>query len=262
MGWSLLSGGKRLRPLVVCTIARALQRATANDDDEQVWEWVRPAAVAIELVHTYSLIHDDLPALDDDDLRRGRPTVHKAFDEATAVLAGDALLTDAFFVLAGAPKRAMDQVRELALAAGSAAMVGGQCDDLRGEGQPIDLQTLRRIHARKTGRLFAAAGALAAFAVDADATCVTQARAFGAALGFAFQVQDDVLDVTGNEEKGGKARGRDLKNDKATYVRLLGLDGARSLARSAGTEAVGLAEALSDDPRLAALARFSVERDH
>jgi geranylgeranyl diphosphate synthase type II len=249
MGHALLAGGKRLRPLVACAVARAVcGPGNRPDDDDAVWQQVMPAALALELVHTYSLIHDDLPALDDDDLRRGRPTVHRAFDEATAILAGDGLLTDAWCVLARAPRNAARQVEELALAAGSAGMVGGQADDLENEGRTTNdgasLSSLREVHRRKTGRLFGAACALGAWAVNDDADVARAARAFGAALGFAFQVQDDVLDVTGDVEKGGKTRGRDERHDKLTYVRALGLQGAMDLARSAGDEARHLADAL------------------
>jgi geranylgeranyl pyrophosphate synthase len=213
-------------------------------------------------------VHDDLPALDDDDVRRGLPTVHKAFDEATAVLAGDGLLTDAFAVLGGAPHNAALQVVELSRAAGSAGMVGGQHDDVENEGRAVvdaSVDSLRSVHRRKTGRLFAASAALGALAVQDDAARTALARRYGAALGFAFQVQDDVLDVVGDVDKGGKVRGRDEKLDKLTYVRALGLQGAQALARDAGEEAVTLARQLGPDDVVAVLvqlARFAVQRTH
>jgi len=263
MAWALLAGGKRLRPMLALVVAEAVGR----DGDSRAL--ATPAAVALELVHTYSLVHDDLPALDDDDLRRGRATVHRAFDEGTAVLVGDALLTDAFLVLARAERHAALQVAELAAAAGSAGMVAGQHDDIEAEGRAASttsLAALHEIHRKKTGRLFAAATALGALAVGRD-DVVVEARRFGAALGFAFQVQDDVLDVVGDVEKGGKVRGRDIKHDKLTTVRLLGLDGARALATRAADDAVAAATALLDkagarDERLAALARFATDRTH
>jgi len=264
MAHALLAGGKRLRPLITLVVAEAV--AGAEDDARRL---ATPAAIALELVHTYSLVHDDLPALDDDDLRRGRPTVHRAYDEGTAVLVGDALLTDAFAVLAMAERLAARQVLELAAAAGSSGMVAGQHDDIAAEGRPASatsLTELHEIHRKKTGRLFGAAAALGVLAVGRD-DLVVEARRFGAALGFAFQVQDDVLDVEGDIEKGGKVRGRDLKHDKLTTVRALGLDGAKALAARAADDAVAAAAALlakagSSDGRLAALARFAASRTH
>ncbi len=261
MAHALLGGGKRLRPLVCLSVAGVL----GEGDDVSC---ALPAAVALELVHTYSLVHDDLPALDDDDLRRGRPTLHKAFDEATAVLAGDGLLTDAFAVLAGARHHAARQIEELARAAGSAGMVGGQHDDMRNEGRSLSSSepSLREVHRRKTGRLFAAAAATGALAVDRLAV-VDDARRFGQLLGFAFQVQDDVLDVEGDVEKSGKVRGRDQKHDKLTYVRTLGLAGAKALALQAGEEAAAAAvvvgeKAQRDPALLLRLARFAASRTH
>jgi len=266
MQHALLAGGKRLRPLVCIAVAEAVYSADVADHDDAI-SLALPASVALELVHTYSLVHDDLPALDNDDLRRGQPTVHKAYDEGTAVLVGDALLTDAFAVLARSRHLPALQVLELALASGSAGMVAGQHDDVQSEGRALSDQTyddLRAIHRRKTGRLFAAAAALGALAAD-RADLVDAARAYGAALGFAFQVQDDVIDVEGDPEKGGKGLHRDAKHDKLTTVRALGLDGAKVLAARAADDAVAAARALGavgDDDRLIALARFAVTRTH
>ncbi len=243
MRYSLLAGGKRLRPVLALACADAARGAV----DDAV-----PAAVAVEYVHTYSLIHDDLPALDDDDMRRGRPTLHKAFDEATAILAGDALLTDAFAVLSGAPRNAAAQVRELAYAAGSAGMVGGQVDDVAHTGR--DVETLADVHARKTGRLFVAACALGGLAAGASDDVVTSLRDFGRHFGLAFQIADDVLDVTGG-------RGRDAKNERVTFATLLGVDAARARARESASAAVAAADALAA-PALRALASFAAARDH
>ena len=261
MGHALLSGGKRLRPLVCLSVCEAV----GGDVDDAL-----PAGLALELVHTYSLVHDDLPALDDDELRRGQPTVHKAFDEATAILAGDGLLTDAFALLANARHHAAHQVRELARAAGSAGMVGGQMDDLMNEGASSSASTsltaLRAVHRRKTGRLFAGAAALGALSANRQ-DLVDDLRRYGHLLGFAFQVQDDVLDVEGDVEKGGKVRGRDVKHDKLTYVRVRGLDGAKALAKEAAEEACAAAVAVCaragrDAGLLVRLARFAAARTH
>jgi geranylgeranyl pyrophosphate synthase len=231
MRYVLLAPGKRIRPLLSLSVAHAL----AGEKDARAL--AMPAAVAVEMIHAYSLVHDDLPALDNDDLRRGRPTAHKAFGEAMAILAGDALQTHAFAVIADAPIGAAHQTRELAMASGPVGMVGGQVDDILAEGTAISVDELRSIHRRKTGKLFAAAAALGAIAVGASPAHVQAARDFGAALGFAFQVQDDVIDVTGDVQQAGKALGRDLAHDKATYVRLLGLPEAIKLAAHAGHEA-------------------------
>ena len=264
MRYSLLAGGKRLRPLVVLLTARAA-RVPSDDagDDDRSDALAMPAAIAIEQVHTYSLIHDDLPAMDDDTLRRGRPTLHVAMGEATAILAGDALLTDAFAVIARAQHRAAEQVRELALAAGSAGMCGGQLADIENEGKPTTGETLAGIHRRKTGRLFVCACALGALAVDAPRDTIARLRTFGAHLGFAFQIADDVLDVIGDVERGGKARGRDARHDKATYVRAHGLEGARALARSEAEKACAVLQPFGARAHvLQALARFAAEREH
>ncbi len=264
MAHALLAGGKRLRPLICLATARAVYSADVADDDDAI-SLALPAAMALEFVHTYSLVHDDLPALDNDDLRRGQPTVHKKWDEGTAILVGDALLTDAFAIVARSKHHAAQQVLELAVASGSSGMVGGQHDDVQNEGKPVSEQShddLRSIHRRKTGRLFAASAALGAWAANRP-DLVDAARAYGAALGFAFQVQDDVIDVEGDPEKGGKGLGRDEKLDKLTTVRALGLDGAKALARSAAEDAVRCAQALG--PRsdtLVALARFAASRTH
>jgi geranylgeranyl diphosphate synthase type II len=246
---ALLAGGKRLRPLLALSWAEALG---GSIDDAM------PGALAVELIHTYSLVHDDLPALDDDDLRRGKPTVHKAFDEATAILAGDALLTDAFYVLAGAPRNAAAQCRELARAAGSAGMVGGQMRDMLGEQGALDLEELEAIHLGKTAALFLAACALGAWSATGDEAVVGDARAYAVKLGLAFQIADDVLDVVGDEKARGKKAGKDEARGKLTFVRAHGLERAREMAREEAEGAAEIGGRYSE--RLAGLARFAASR--
>ncbi len=251
MRYSLLAGGKRLRPALVLGAADLV----AGRD-----EMALPAACAIEMIHTYSLIHDDLPAMDDDDLRRGRPTLHKAYDEATAILAGDALLTMAFDMAAQAGR--VDIVREIAQAAGVRGMVGGQQLDMEGEGRGLGLEELRRIHAHKTGALIRASVRSGAMLAGAGAEQLAALSVYGEGIGLAFQIADDILDVTGTEEKLGKRVGSDASKSKSTYPALMGLDGARQFAEETVRAAVGALDAFgteADDFR--ELARFIVERD-
>jgi geranylgeranyl diphosphate synthase, type II len=254
MAHTLLAGGKRLRPMVVLAAAHA----TRKIDGDALFHAAGPACVAVEMLHTYSLVHDDLPALDDDGLRRGRPTVHVAYDEATAVLAGDALLTDAFLHLARAPKNAAQQIEALALATGSAGMVGGQHDDMQGA---TDLHSLPSIHLRKTAFLFAASAEMGVLAAGGEDALRQPARDYGIALGLAFQIWDDVLDVVGDPDRSGKGTGRDAKNDKVTFVTLLGEKPARARALELVDEAIKAAQPFSST-LLDRLARFAVERDH
>ena len=217
-----LAGGKRMRPLLAYATGHALGAPLEHVDH---------AACAVELIHAYSLIHDDLPAMDDDDLRRGQPTVHVAFDEATAILAGDALQTLAFQQLAEAPLSAdirIHMVTELARAAGAVGMCGGQSVDLDATGQRLALDPLQQMHAMKTGALIRAAVGMGAICAKADPAPLTGLRRFADALGLAFQIRDDILDVEASSETLGKTAGKDADADKATYVSLLGLDGARS----------------------------------
>ena len=225
MRYSLFAGGKRLRP-VACIAAAEACGGSVTD--------ALPAAAAVECIHTYSLIHDDLPCMDDDDLRRGRPTNHKVFGEGIAVLAGDALLTIAFEILASHPgtKRhpTATLVRELAVASGSTQLIAGQVLDLENEGKSISPATLRFIHSAKTAALLTASlrlGAMCANATPAQMTALTQ---FGSCLGLAFQVIDDILDVTQSTEKLGKTAGKDVKAVKATYPALFGLEKSRKTA--------------------------------
>ncbi len=225
MNYSLLAGGKRLRP-VLCLSSASLFGLSA--------EKVLPFACALEMIHTYSLIHDDLPAMDDDDLRRGRPSCHKAFDEATAILAGDALLTDAFAFMASCDlpaQQILSAIRETATAAGSAGMVGGQVMDMEYTGRTgVALDTLRTLHALKTGAMFRAACVTGALLAGASEQDVTALRAYGEALGVTFQIVDDILDETSDTATLGKPTGSDVEMGKTTYPSLIGLDKSRELA--------------------------------
>ncbi len=234
MRYSLLAGGKRIRPILALTAAEAVG-APARP--------VLPFACALEMIHTYSLVHDDLPAMDDDDLRRGRPTSHKVYGEGLAILVGDALLTEAFRVLASArgvpPPRALRAVAEVAAAAGEAGMVGGQALDLAATGARTSAARLQEIHRRKTGALLRASvrvGALVGGAAPADLRRLT---AYGEHVGLAFQIADDILDAGGGAGADGR---KDRELGKATYPALLGLDGARRAAireRDAAIAALG-----------------------
>ena len=217
-----LAGGKRMRPLLAYATGQELGAEASRIDH---------AACAVELIHAYSLIHDDLPAMDDDALRRGQPTVHVAFDEATAILAGDALQTLAFRQLASSPLDAGIRIRlvsELSEAAGAAGMCGGQAIDLDATGQTLALDALQRMHALKTGALIRAAVRMGAICAEADEVTLTNLDAFAAALGLGFQIRDDILDVEASSAALGKTAGKDADADKATYVSLLGLDGSRA----------------------------------
>lgn len=228
MNYSLLEGGKRLRPILVRCAALA-----AGDTSDR---WLIPAA-AIEMIHVYSLIHDDLPAMDDDDLRRGKATCHKAFDEATAILAGDALQAEAFRLISLAEQLTLNQrvkmIELLATAASSKGMVGGQMLDLLAENQSIELDALKRIHQLKTGALIGSALNLGALCNDHTGEHVLSALSqFGEAIGLAFQITDDILDVVSTTETLGKTQGSDIAAQKTTYVSLLGLEGATQQAVS------------------------------
>jgi len=241
MRYAVFGGGKRVRPVLVRAACRA-----AGDDPELVLE----AACAIELVHTYSLIHDDLPALDDDTLRRGRATVHVAYDEALAILAGDALLTEAFGVLGAFPvgdeysARRADACRMVADAIGSRGMVGGQVEDLEATGEPPDAGRLDRIHRAKTGALIGAAVELGVLLAGADGSRRQAFAAFGQRLGLLFQIADDILDVTGSAASLGKSPGKDATAGKLTYPAVFGLDAANreleALAEALTREAEGI----------------------
>jgi geranylgeranyl diphosphate synthase type II len=224
MRYSLLAGGKRIRPVLAMATAKAIGEAPAT---------VLPLAGAIELIHTYSLIHDDLPAMDDDDLRRGRPTCHIKFGEDVAILAGDALYAEAFRLLlseqAGEPERILAAARELAAATGVDGMVGGQFLDVAEIATTPD--ELRTLHALKTGRLIGASISCVLLLHGVSAAAATAYRRYAAELGVLFQIVDDILDVTGTDAALGKPQGSDERHGKRTYVSHFGLDGARRLAR-------------------------------
>ncbi len=233
MRYAALDGGKRLRPFLAVSAADMFDVPRARS--------LRVAA-AVEMVHCYSLVHDDLPAMDDDDLRRGRPTVHKKFDEATAILAGDALLTEAFAVLANPathPDGAVraDLVAELARASGAAGMVGGQMIDLLAASLDLDDAGLKRLQNLKTGCIIAAACRMGATLGESTAATVELLGSYGMAMGLAFQIADDVLDVESTAAETGKATGKDAAAGKATFVSRLGLDGAKNLANTLAEQA-------------------------
>jgi geranylgeranyl diphosphate synthase, type II len=254
MRYSLLAGGKRIRPVLALATARALGREP---------EGVLPAAAAIELIHTYSLIHDDLPAMDDDELRRGRPTSHVVYGENVAILAGDGLFAEALRLFCerqqGAPGLVLAGLRELAHATGVDGMVGGQYVDVT---EPdLDAGELRRLHELKTGRLIAASVRVPLVLAGLSEPETIHYRRFAAELGVLFQIVDDILDVTGSEEELGKPRGSDERHGKVTYVSLFGLERARELAaESHGEVGRALSEAPGDTSDLELITDFIYTR--
>lgn len=260
MTYGVLNGGKRLRPFLIYATAEALGGRREQADC---------AAVAMEMVHSYSLVHDDLPAMDDDDLRRGKPTCHIAFDEATAILAGDGLLTAAFDVLANAPHQndvqRLKLIRLLSAAAGGAGMVAGQCIDLGNVGKQMSLEQLETMHRHKTGALIRAAVQMGAVvASEQPDAAITQAlEIYANAIGLAFQVWDDILDIEGDTATLGKQQGADLALNKPTYPALLGMEGARTKAQDLIATAHAALQQVSGDTRvLAQLADYIISRDH
>ena len=258
--YTLMAQGKRLRP-VLCLATCTLVGGCEQD--------AMPAACALEMIHTYSLIHDDLPALDDDDLRRGRPTCHKAFDEATAILAGDALLTLAFDILSldrqdlsgKLVRRRLDVIALVSRAAGCKGMIEGQAQDLAFEGRVIDEQTLRQMHQLKTGALISAAVASGAVMAGAGEEQLASLSVYARKIGLAFQVVDDILNVLGNTEQLGKAVGTDQARRKNTYPALLGLAGAQQYARDLVDGALQALTGFDNKAEpLRALARYTIER--
>lgn len=274
IGYALDAGGKRLRPILCVASYRAVAGRAVSQPDRAEGDAEREAiyhiALALELIHTYSLVHDDLPCMDDDDLRRGRPTTHRVHGVARAVAAGSALIPLAALVLETGgkalglePAERLELVRILARAAGAEGMVGGQWLDLEAEGADVDLTMLEDIHRRKTGALLAAATCLGGVAARADIETLAALARYGQALGLAFQIADDILDLTGDPALLGKTAGRDLTLGKATYPALLGLEGARARALAEAERAVAaLRSAQLDTPALVALARYAVERSH
>ncbi len=254
------SGGKFVRPLLVYHAGRAVSPNVSLTTLDT------PAA-AVELIHIYSLVHDDLPAMDDDDLRRGKPTLHTAYDEATAILVGDGLQAQAFELLATAPGMTDEQrvamVRELAQAAGASGMVGGQYIDIRATDSSLELADLRNMHSLKTGAMIRAALALGGIAAGASEQQLSALDEYGSHVGLAFQVVDDILDVEGDAEKLGKTRGKDGEANKPTYVQLLGLEGARSESHRLLREALSSLDAFKGDAdALREMAEYVVARTH
>ena len=259
MQYGLLNGGKRLRPFLAYATASALGGS---------WSQADASACALEMVHSYSLVHDDLPAMDDDDLRRGKPTCHIAFDEATAILAGDGLLTAAFEVLANSPVsdgQRLQLIGILSRSAGAAGMVAGQAIDLSHVGQAMTLEQLENMHRHKTGALILAAVEMGAYSVEAapGAAVLQGLRHYAEAIGLAFQVQDDILDIESDTATLGKTQGADVALNKPTYPALLGLDGAKAKARELVAEAQQALQVLPGDQSvLRGLAQYIIERDH
>jgi geranylgeranyl diphosphate synthase type II len=261
MRYSVFNGGKRVRPLLVYAACEALGGEPERAD---------AAACAVELIHAYSLVHDDLPAMDDDDLRRGQPTTHKAFDEAVAILAGDGLQSLAFEVLADGQRNPQNAELRLAMiscltqAAGPAGMVGGQAIDLGSVGQKLDQAALEIMHRHKTGALIEASVHLGALASGcADPRSLQALHAYAQAIGLAFQVQDDILDVESDTATLGKTQGKDQAHDKPTYPALLGLDAAKAYALELRDLALHALRPFDQGAEpLRDLARYIVERQH
>ncbi len=256
--YSVTNGGKRIRPMLAYASCEALHGDTAQAD---------VVAAAVEMIHAYSLIHDDLPAMDNDDLRRGQPTCHRAFDEATAILAGDALHALAFDWLAGEeaypPATRLQMIQLLASAAGPAGMVGGQAIDLGAVGQTLDIGSLENMHRKKTGALIRAAVQLGAMASGrASQAQLLALGTYADCIGLAFQVQDDILDIESDTSVLGKQQGADIARDKPTYPALLGLQGARQLAESLRDQAIAALQPLNHNGgRLQQLADYIVQRN-
>jgi geranylgeranyl diphosphate synthase, type II len=259
--YSLFAGGKRLRPILALAAAEAVGGRTAD---------VLPLACALELIHTYSLIHDDLPSMDNDDLRRGKPTSHKVFGEALALLAGDALLTEAFGLMTRpdlakklSPSRRLRAIHEVAEAAGSLGMVGGQVVDILSAGKKIERPTLEYIHTHKTGAMIAAAAGVGAIAGGGSPRQCRALRAYGEKLGLAFQIVDDLLDIHGEARKLGKTVGKDQAQGKATYPALLGVEESGRRAAALMDEALAqLAIFKRRSQPLREIAHFVIKRTH
>jgi geranylgeranyl pyrophosphate synthase len=260
MRYSLLNGGKRVRATLVYASATAVNNDCSNEALDAI-------AASIECLHAYSLIHDDLPAMDDDDLRRGQPTCHKAYDEATAILAGDALQCLAFELLADCPHLAAPQrialVKALAAAAGARGMVGGQFIDLSMERHTPAIDLLQTIHSLKTGALIRAAITMGAIAASANSAELQALDRYGEAIGLAFQIKDDLLDIEGSTETLGKQQGSDINNSKMTYPSLLGLQGSKDKLDQLLQQARQTLQSFgSHAEQLQQLAHYIVSRDH
>jgi geranylgeranyl diphosphate synthase type II len=258
MRYSLFAGGKRLRPILCLAAAEACGGKIDN---------AMPLACAMECIHTYSLVHDDLPSMDNDDFRRGRPTCHKVFGDGIAVLAGDALLTIAFEIVARAKPTSRYNMstllREVAVAAGSQKLIAGQVADLEAEGKKTSREELRYIHQNKTSAILTTTVRLGAMSANTDTQKLNAITKFGRALGLAFQVIDDILDVTQTSERLGKSAGKDIAAQKATYPAVIGLDGSRTEARRLTRQAhnaLSIFGARAD--ALHALANYLLEREY
>lgn len=260
MRYAAQGGGKRIRPLLVY----AAGELGDNFSEEKI-KTLDSAVVAIECIHAYSLVHDDLPCMDDDDLRRGRPTVHKAYDEATALLVGDALQTRAFEILANTQCDAdtrLAMISVLADATGSRGMAGGQAIDLESVGKKLDLDDLKQMHAMKTGALLSCSVQMGGIAAKLNVTQMQHLKNYSAALGLAFQIVDDVLDATADSQTLGKTAGKDAANDKPTYVTLMGLDYAKKAAKELQETAIASLESFGPKAQaLKDLALLVVNRD-
>jgi geranylgeranyl pyrophosphate synthase len=259
-GYSLLSGGKRVRPVLVYSAAAAIN----TQCDEQTLDQI---ACSIEMIHAYSLIHDDLPAMDDDDLRRGKPTCHKAFDEATAILVGDLLQSRAFenlTELSHCPAdKKIELVKTLSRACGQRGMVGGQAIDLYAMDQSIDIAHLETLHRLKTGALIRAAVAMGAIYAGANKVQLLALDDYAQAIGLAFQVQDDILDIEGDTLTLGKTQGADLAMNKPTYPSLLGLDGAKAKLKQLHQQALGAVSVFDTEANtLRQLSEFIISRSY
>jgi geranylgeranyl diphosphate synthase type II len=260
MRYSVFAGGKRVRPILMLAACQAVGGET---------ERAIPAACAMEMIHTYSLIHDDLPAMDDDDFRRGNPTNHKVFGEAIAILAGDALLTEAFKLVSDprhangtSPAARLGVISEIATCAGSYGMVGGQVVDMESEGKPdMDLPTVQYIHTHKTGALIKASVVAGALLGDADSQKLDAITRYGEAAGLAFQIADDILDIEGTTEEIGKDAGSDEARGKATYPAVMGLAAAKEEAQAMMDEAMRSLEIFgSEAAPLREIAAYIVKR--
>ena len=254
MRYSVMAGGKRIRPVLAIAAYEY-----CGGDSRKAATTVHPAMAALEIVHTYSLIHDDLPCMDDDDLRRGRPTCHRKFGEAMAVLAGDALHVIAFRLMAGTGS--IDAVIELAEAVGTSGMLGGQVADLEAEGINASRKDVINIHSRKTGALIRGSVRIGALLAGADEATLDRLTAYGEKVGLAFQIIDDILDIKGNQETLGKKTGSDSKKHKATYPGVVSLQQARQDAAALIDEALGVFEDY-DDSILKYIARYIGQREN
>lgn len=258
MKYSLMIGGKRIRPMLAISICEALE----GDLNE-----VMPFACGLELIHTYSLIHDDLPSMDNDDLRRGKPTNHKVFGEAIAILAGDGLLNSAFEIMldaaasGGYKNKYIRAIAVIARASGVKGMIGGQVIDMESEGKNIDIDTLYEMHSKKTGALIEASCIIGGIIADREDK-LEEIRNYSKNLGIAFQIVDDILDCVGDSSKLGKMVGSDEVNDKSTFVSILGLDKSKRLAEKYSKSAREIAKVLDSTGFLVELTDFLLNRDH